>query len=135
MEYTRQSDLKVTCIATPEDMDFFGITMDDILDRTPVGFHFLKKTKELCAATQKVQWTNVAYTLQITMLPDGRLSLGFSEEIPDYIENLKHSMIMADEQTLGPLKDFIHTLEEADEDTARSLVARFERNVRQTRKD
>ncbi len=44
MEYTRQSDLKVTCIATVDDMDFFGITVDDILDRTEAGLHFLKKS-------------------------------------------------------------------------------------------
>lgn len=54
MEYTRQSDLKVTCIATVDDMDFFGITVDDILDRTEAGLHFLKKVKELCGTTQKV---------------------------------------------------------------------------------
>lgn len=133
MEYSKQSDLKVTCIATPDDMEFFGVTLDDILDRTQEGYRFLKKTKELCSITQKVQWTNIAYTLQIAMLPDGSLSLGFSEEIPDYIENLRHSMIMADEQTLAPLKDFIATLEKSDEETARKLVARFEKNVRETR--
>ena len=130
MEYTRQSDLKVTCIATVDDMDFFGITVDDILDRTEAGLHFLKKVKELCGTTQKVTWTNIAYTLQIAMLPHGSLSLGFSEEIPDYIENLKHSMIMADEQTMAPLKDFIETLEKSDEDTARKLVARFDKDAR-----
>lgn len=41
MEYTRQSDLKVTCIATVDDMDFFGITVDDILDRTEAGLYYL----------------------------------------------------------------------------------------------
>lgn len=133
MEYSRQGDLKVTCIASQEDFEFFGITLDDILDRTEGGFRFLKKAKELAGNTQNVTWTNIAYTLQISMLPDGRVSLGFSEEIPDYIENLKHSMVMADEQTLTPLKEFIHALEEADEETARKLVARFEKNVRQTR--
>ena len=133
MEYSRQSNLKVTCIATPDDMEFFGITIDDILDRTPAGFHFLKKAKELCAATQKIEWTNVAYTLQIAMLPEGKVSLGLREEIPDYIEHLKHSMTMADEQTLAPLRDFIDTLEKSDEETARRLVAHFEKNVRSTR--
>lgn len=133
MEYSRQSDLKVTCIATPDDMEFFGISIDDILDRTPAGFRFLKKAKELCAMTQKVEWTNTAYTLQIIMLPDGRVSFEFSEEIADYVKSLKHSMSMADEQTIAPLKDFIQALEEADEDEARRLVARFERNVRETK--
>ena len=129
MEYSRQSDLKVTCIATVDDMDFFGITIDDIFDRTEAGLRFLKKAKELCAVTQKVTWTNVAYTLQITMLTHGNVSLAFSEEIPDYIENLKHSMIMADKQTMAPLKDFIETLEKSDEDTARKLIARYEKKV------
>lgn len=133
MEYSKQGDLKVSCIASKEDFEFFGITLDDILERTEGGFRFLKKVKELAGKTQKVEWTNTAYTLQISMLPDGRVLLGFSESIPDYIENLKHSMAMADQQTMEPLKEFIKTLEESDEDTARKLVARFERNVRDTR--
>ena len=37
---------------------------------------------------------------------------------------------MADEQTMAPLKDFIETLEKSDEDTARKLVARFEKDAR-----
>ncbi|MDE5698102.1 MAG: hypothetical protein K2I96_11955, partial [Lachnospiraceae bacterium] len=66
MEFHKKADLKVECIATQEDFDFFGITLDDILDRTEAGLHFLKKAKELCAMTQKVVSTNVAYTLNIT---------------------------------------------------------------------
>ena len=46
MEYTKQEDLKVTCIASEEDFSFFGITFDDLLDRTESGFRFLKKAKK-----------------------------------------------------------------------------------------
>ena len=130
MEYTKQEDLKVTCIASEEDFSFFGITFDDLLDRTEGGFRFLKKAKELAGASQKVEWTNTAYTLQISMLPDGRVALVFSETIPDYIENLKHSMVMADQETMEPLTEFIKTLEETDEVNARKLIARFEKNIR-----
>lgn len=52
MEYYKKADLKVECIAAQDDLDFFGITFDDILDRTPQGLHFLKKAKELCAMTE-----------------------------------------------------------------------------------
>lgn len=135
MEYKKQGELKVTCIASEEDMEFFGITLEDLLDRTQQGFHFIKKVKELAGMNQKVTWTNIAYTLQISMLEDGRISLTYSEQIPDYIESLKHSMIMADQQTIGPLKEFIEALEKADEESARKLVARFEKNVRQTKED
>lgn len=131
MEYKKQGNLKVTCIAEKEDLEFFGITLEDILDRTQQGYHFIKKIKELAGINQRVTWTNVAYTLQISILENDRLSLTYSEEIKDYIESLKHSMVMADQATLEPLKDFIIALENTDEENARKLVARFEKNVRQ----
>lgn len=133
MEYNKKADLKVECIASQEDFDFFGVTFDDILDRTEAGIHFLKKVKELCAMTQKVVWTNVAYTLNIAMLPDGRVSFEFSECLADYITSLKHSLAMADDETRGPLEEFIHALENTDEENGRRLVAHFENNVKKER--
>ena len=130
MEYHKKADLKVECIATQEDFDFFGVTMDDVLDRTEAGMYFLKRAKELCAMTQKVEWTNVAYTLNITMLPDDSVSFEFSECISDYVTSLKHSMAIADEETRGPLEGFISALEEAGEDEGRKLVAHFEKNIK-----
>lgn len=133
MEYHKKADLKVECIAAQEDFDFFGITLDDVLDRSEAGMHFLKKVKELCAMTQKVEWTNVAYTLNITMLPDERVSFEFSECIEDYIVSLKHSLSMADEATRGPLEEFISALEGAGENEGRKLVAHFEKNIKNER--
>ena len=133
MEYKKEAELKVTCIASEEDFSFFGITFDDLLDRTESGFRFLKKAKELAGMSQKVEWTGVAYTLQVSMLMDGRVSLTFSERMDDYIDNLKHSMGLADKETVGALEDFIKTLEKTDEVNARKLVARFEKNIREKR--
>jgi hypothetical protein len=133
VEYNKKSDLKVECIASPDDFEFLGVTLDDVLDRTPAGFHFLKQLKELCAMTQNVTWTNVAYTLNIALLSDERVSFEFSECIEDYIAGLKNSLIMADEKTKGPLEDFITALENADEESGRRMVARFEKNIRNER--
>ena len=133
MEYRKKADVKVECIVSQDDFDFFGITLDDVLDRTEAGMHFLKKAKELCAMTQKVVWTNVAYTLNIAMLPDGRVSFEFSECLEDYITSLRHSLAVADSQTKGPLEEFIRALENADEETGRRLVAHFEKNVKAER--
>lgn len=133
MQYDKKADLKVACIATQEDFAFFGITLDDVLDRTEAGMYFLKKAKELCAMTQKVTWTNTAYTLNITMLPDDSVSFEFSELIEDYVVSLKHSLAMADEQTRGPLEEFISALEEAGEEEGRKLVAHFEKNIKAER--
>lgn len=135
MEYKRLGDLKVSCIASSDDLDFFGVVLDDLLDRTQQGYQFIKKVKELTGMNQKIVWTNIAYTLQISMLEQGKISLTYSEEIPDYIESLKHSMVMADQATMEPLKEFISTLEKAEEEDARKLVARFERNVRHTKEN
>jgi hypothetical protein len=41
---------------------------------------------------------------------------------------------MADEKTKGPLQDFIDTLENTDEDEARLLISKFEKNIRNERK-
>ncbi|MDE7031243.1 MAG: hypothetical protein K2P63_14960 [Lachnospiraceae bacterium] len=133
MEYHKKADLKVECIATQEDFEFFGVTLDDVLDRTEAGMRFLRKTKELCAMTQKVAWTDVAYTLNITVLPDESVAFVFSECIADYIVSLRHSLAMADAQTRGPLEEFIGALEKADEEEARRLVAHFEKNIKDER--
>lgn len=130
MVYRKKADLKVECIAADDDFDFFGVTLDDMLNRTEAGIHFLKELKKLCAMTQKVEWTGVAYTLNITMLPDGRVSFEFSECLDDYITSLKHSLVMADEETRGPLEEFIEALENSDEEHGRNLVAHFENGVR-----
>lgn len=131
MEYHRKADLKVECIVSKEDFEFFGVTPDDILERTPAGIHFLKKLKELCAMTQHMTWTNIAYTLNITVLGDGSVALEFSECISDYVASLKHSMMIAGEETRAPLAEFIQALEQMDEEQGRKLVARFEKNTRE----
>lgn len=129
LEYIKKADLKVECIASQEDLEFFGVTFDDVLDRTQAGVNFLRRAKELCAMTQKVKWTNVAYTLNITMLPDGRFSFEFSECLEDYIAGLRHSLVMADNVARGPVEDFISALENSDEEAGRRMVAHFEQNV------
>ncbi|MBE5876694.1 MAG: hypothetical protein E7290_07375 [Lachnospiraceae bacterium] len=133
MEYRKLDELKVTCIAGAEDFAFFGITLDDILDRTEGARRFLQKVKTLAGQSQGVEWTNIAYTLQISMLSNQQVAFTFSEMIPDYIASLRHSLMLADIQTKEPLEEFIQTLEKAPEDRARQLVARFERNVRETK--
>ena len=133
MKYTKQADLKVTCIANEDDFALFGITLDDLFERTQNGFHFLKKIKELAGQNQQVTWTNIAYTLQITMLPDNQVSLTFSERIDDYIENLKQSMGLAEGETKKVMGEFIQALEAADEESARTMVSHFEKNIRETR--
>ena len=130
MEYRKKADLKVECIASEEDLEFFGINFGDILDRTPAGLNFLKKAKGLCAITQKVEWTGIAYTLNITMLSDRRISFEFSECLDDYIAGLRHSLVIADAGTRGPVEDFISVLERSDEESGRRMVAHFEKNVR-----
>lgn len=133
MEYHKKADLKVECVAAREDFDFFGITLDDVFDRTEAGMYFLKKAKELCAMTQGVEWTNIAYTLNITMLPDDSVSFEFSERIEDYVVSLKHSLAMAGDETRGALEEFIAALEGAGEEEGRRLVAHFEKNIKAER--
>ena len=39
MKYCKKAALKVECIASKEDFDFFGITLEDVLDRTEALRH------------------------------------------------------------------------------------------------
>ena len=133
MEYRKLDELKVTCVADTEDFAFFGITMDDLMDRTESARRFLQRVKALAGQSQGVEWTNIAYTLQISILSNQRVAFTFSERIEDYIASLRHSMLVADQDTQDPLEEFIKTLENAPEDRARQLVARFEKNVRETK--
>lgn len=80
--------------------------------------------------TQKIEWTHIAYTLNITVLTDGRVSFEFSEHIEDYIRSLKNSLAVADAETSKPLQEFINTLERTDEENARRLIAYFEKSVK-----
>lgn len=133
MKYIKEADLKVTCIANEDDFALFGITFDDLLERTQNGYYFLDKIKALAGQKQGIKWTNVAYTLQISMLPSQEVSLTFSEEIEDYIDNLKKSMGLAEGETKNVLKEFIHALETEDEESARTMVSHFENNIRKTK--
>lgn len=133
MEYKKEAELKVTCIANDDDFALFGVSFDDLLDRTEAGFYFLKKIKELAGVNQNIQWTGIAYSLQITSLPNHQVSLTFSERIEDYIANLKHSMAIADEETKKVMSQFIQALEETDEETARKIISHFEKNIRETK--
>lgn len=130
MVYNKKGDLKVECIVSQEDFAFLGATLDDVLDRTETGVHFLKRLKELCAMTQKVTWTNIAYTLNITMLAEGSVSFEFSECIADYVKSLKNTLVMADKETRPSLEEFITTLEHLDEESGRRLVAHFEQSIK-----
>lgn len=69
------------------------------------------------------------------MLSDGRVSFEFSECLEDYIAGLQHSLVMADSETRGPIEEFIRTLEQSDEESGRKLVAHFEQNVKNVKRE
>lgn len=133
MEYQKIEDLKVTCIADESDFELFGVTMEDIFQRTPEGFSFLRKIKELAGSNQKVEWTNCAYTLQMNVLPDKRLAITFSETIADYLISLEQSKKMMTGENQEALDKLIQAITEADETEARNIVKLFEQNVRSYR--
>lgn len=133
MEYRKIEELKVECIAKESDLSLFGITMDDLLERSEKGFHFLRKIKELAGINQKMEWTNIAYSLQMKVISESEIRIIFSETIQDYVDNLKQSLPLADESMQPLLKQFIDRLENEEEETARKMISQFEKNVRDVR--
>lgn len=133
MRYHKIEDLKIECIADEEDLKLFGITMDDLLERSEKGYFFFRKIKELAGIHEKMEWTNTAYSLQIKVLGENKISVTFSETISDYIINLKQSMALADEAMRPAMEMFIEKLEKEDPDIGRKLIANFEKNVREAR--
>lgn len=93
MRYKKINDVTVQCIISEDDMQEYGLTLSDILERNEKGEEFLRDIIE--RAHEEVGYDigsgNIA--MQITPLGDNGLSITFTENGPavvrDMLQNIK----------------------------------------------
>lgn len=128
MKFFELEPYKATCIVEQKDLDAYGITADDIFERTSSGYAFIHEVKKLTVKSTKREWPGCAFSMQISAYQNGDIALTFSETVEDFIHNLKQSRSLAGgEQNM--LDKLIQELEARDEEGARTLIREFEKNV------
>ncbi len=106
MKFKKIGENKIHCILTQEEMDAYGIQLDDFLDHKDKTEDFLRKV--LAEARYELDLSDMGqyYSVQIAMMPGGDVSLIISGE------PAKNSQDPLDEFTKH-LQDFKEILEEA----------------------
>ena len=129
MKFIEIEKYKVKCILEPSELFAYGATLDDILSRKPGTFEFMRLIKNEVIKATDYNWPGCAFSSQIEVCDDGSLGITFSETVDDFIYNLKQTAII-DDSAADAVNEIVSILEEADEDTARVIIRRFEENVR-----
>ena len=130
MHIVEEDRYKVACHIDRKDLRLHGITVDDLVERTPLGRLFIKKAAELSKESTDYEWPGCAYSMQMDFYPD-RIVLIFSERIDDYIYNLRQSLAALPKEQAAELDKMIVIISMAEEDEARSIIRKFEANVRE----
>lgn len=120
---------KVSCLIDRQDLRQHGITMNDLMERTPLGRLFLKKAAELAKESTDYEWPGCAYSMQMDIYKSG-VKVVFSERIDDYLYNLKTSVAALSGEQADGMEKMIAFISMAEEDEARNMIRRFEESVR-----
>ncbi|MCM1181017.1 MAG: adaptor protein MecA [Clostridium sp.] len=131
MHIVEEDTYKVSCHIDRRDLRAYGITADDIINRTPLGGLFIKKAAELAKESTDYEWPGCAFSMQIDMYADDFV-LVFSERIDDYLYNLRQSMLALPKEQAGLLDKMIVMVSMAEEEEARRIIRNFETNVRES---
>ncbi len=130
MHIEEMEQYKVACHISRLDLRLYGITVDDIVNRTPLAHLFFTKASELAKNSTDYQWPGCAMSMQMEFYSDD-IVLIFSERIDDYLYNLKQAALTLPEEQAGSLQRMISVIGMSDEEEARELVRKFEKNVRE----
>lgn len=120
---------KVNCIIDEIELSAEGICFEDIVERTPAGWIYLRELRRKSIEYTDYEWPGCAYSMQINVISENLYSLTFSETIDDFLFGLKQSLSITGSDALSL---FINKVEAANETEARKLIRSFEANVRDT---
>ena len=129
MHIVEEDLYKVSCRIDRQDMRQHGITLDDLMNRTPLGKLFLKKAEELSKESTDYEWPDCAYSMKMDIFND-HVMVVLSERIDDYLYNLKTSAAALSGEQAAQMEKMIAFISMAEEDEARDMIRRFEENVR-----
>ncbi|SHI15177.1 adapter protein MecA 1/2 [Butyrivibrio fibrisolvens DSM 3071] len=95
MKFNRVDDTRVECIISEEDLEEYGIGLQDLLTKKKEAMDFLREIIE--KAEEEVDYKPMEGTcmpMQVTVTPDNRISITLSEDpdgtIQDLLEKLTH---------------------------------------------
>lgn len=95
MKFNRVDDTRVECIISEEDLEEYGIDLQDLLTKKKEAMDFLREIIE--KAEEEVDYKpmdGLIMPMQVTVTPDKRISITLSEDpdgtIQDLLEKLTH---------------------------------------------
>lgn len=131
MEFRKEETYKATCIVEQTDLTSFGLTPDDIFERSDRGREFIGMCRDLTMKNIKEEWTGCAFSMQMSAYQNGDIALTFSETIEDFVHGLQQSLqIAGDGANAEMLSRLIHEINARDEEGARTLIRDFEANMK-----
>ncbi|MBQ8085640.1 MAG: adaptor protein MecA [Lachnospiraceae bacterium] len=131
MHIVEEDLYKVSCRIDRLDLRQHGITLDDLMNRTPLGRMFIKKAAEIAKASTEYEWPGCAYSMQMDIY-NNDVVMVFSERIDDYLYNLRTSVAALPKEQADQLEKMIAFISMAEEEEAREIIQRFERNIRES---
>ena len=129
MHIVEEDLYKVSCRVDRQDMRQHGITLDDLMNRTPLGKMFLKKASELAKESTDYEWPGCAYSMQMDIY-NSEVVVVFSERIDDYLYNLRTSVAALSGKQAEQMEKLIAFISMAEENEARDMIRRFEESVK-----
>ncbi len=128
MHIVEEDQYKVSCRVDRMDLKSHGITVNDLINRTPLGHIFIKKAVELSKESTDYEWPGCALSMQMDFYQDG-VVLVFSERIDDYIYNLNQSVLALPKEQADNLNKMIAIISTVEEEKAREIIREFECNI------
>lgn len=130
MHIVEEDKYKVACHVDRRDLKANGITVDDLINRTPLGQMFMKNAARLSKDSTGYEWPGCALSMQMDFYSDG-IVLVFSERIDDYIYNLRQSAVALPKEQAVKMDKMIVMISMAEEEEAREIIRNFEQNVKE----
>ena len=130
MHIVEEDLYKVSCRIDKIDLRQHGITLDDLMNRSPLGQMFLKKAAELAKESTGYDWPGCAFSMQMDIY-NNEVVVIFSERIDDYLYNLRTAVAALDKEQADNMMKMIAFISMAEEDEARDMIRRFETNVKE----
>ena len=130
MHIEEEDRYKVACHLDRRDLRLHGITMDDLINRTPLGYMFIHKAGQLAKESTGYVWPGCGLTMQMDIF-ETEVVLYFSERIEDYLYNLQQTAYALDSEQTAGIEQMIDLIrKQSDEDKAREIIRNFEGNVK-----
>ncbi len=119
---------KMACHLSRHDLKEYGISLTDLMDRTPMARMFFSTAIRLCKAGTDYEWPGCGQTLEMKFYEDETVVI-FSERVEDYIYNLRQSLLTLDGEQAESLEEFINLLNISPEEEQRNMIRSFEKNI------